>query len=84
MKTIIIVQGKNLKDISSINRRIITLLGSLRTSATNFMGCCTFSGLLSEEEKEELTNEFGEDYILSFIETDNKIESDKEYISSKM
>ena len=55
METIIVVQGKNLKDISSINRRLITLLGSLRTTNTDFIGGCVYSGILSEREKENIS-----------------------------
>lgn len=66
MKTIITVQGKNLKDISSINRRLITLLGSLRTTSTNFIGACIYEGTLSEKEKDNLSNEFGDNFCILF------------------
>lgn len=84
METIIIVQGKNLKDISSINRRLITLLGSLRTSETGFIGGCIYLGILSEIEKESLSIEFGDNYIISFIENDSDTKSKKTYIDSKI
>ena len=88
MKTIITVQGKNLRDISSINRRILALLGSLRTVTTNFISCCIYLGTLSEKEKDNLSKEFGNDYILSFTETEDItediVENNRMYISSKM
>lgn len=84
METIIIIQGQNLKDISSINRKLITLLGALMTNATSFMGCCTYSGTLSEREKENLSKEFGDNYLISFIEFDSKTKGEKIYLDSKM
>lgn len=84
MKTIIIIQGKNLKDISTINRKVIDLLGTLRTETTNFFGYLIYSGILSEEEKSKLSEKFGDNYIISFVETENIIKSEKIYISSKM
>ena len=83
METIIIVQGKNLKDISSINRRLITLLGSLRTTNTDFIGGCVYSGILSEREKENLSKEFGDNFILFFIEFDSDAKNEKTYIDVK-
>ena len=84
METIIIVQGKNLRDISSINRRLITLLGSLRARNTDFIGGCVYSGILSEREKEDLSKEFGDNFIVSFIEFDSNTKSEKIYIDSKI
>ena len=84
METIIVVQGKNLKDISSINRRLITLLGSLTTTNTDFIGGCVYSGILSEREKENLSKEFGDNFILFFIEFDSNTKSEKTYIDSKI
>ena len=84
METIIVVQGKNLKDISSINRRLITLLGSLRAATTNFIGGCIYSGILSEREKENLSKEFGDNFVLFFIEFDSNTKSEQTYIDSKI
>ena len=84
METIIIVQGKNLKDISSINRRLITLLGSLRVILTSFIGGCIYLGTLSETEKDSLSKEFGDNYLISFIEFDSKTKGEKIYLDSKM
>lgn len=84
METIIVVQGKNLKDISSINRKLITLLGSLRATNTDFIGGCVYSGILSEREKEDLSKEFGDNFVVSFIEFDSNTKSEKIYIDSKI
>ena len=84
METIIVVQGKNLKDISSINRKLITLLGSLRATNTDFIGGCIYSGILSEREKENLSKEFGDNFVLFFIEFKKKTKSEKTYIDSKI
>ena len=83
METIIIVQGKNLKDISSINRRLITLLGSLRTTSTNFIATCIYEDTLSEKEKDNLSNEFGDNFVFSFIEFDSDAKNEKTYIDVK-
>ena len=81
IETIIIVQGQNLKDISSINRRLITLLGSLRTTSTNFIGACIYEGTL--KEKDNLSKEYGDNFVFSFIEFDSDAKNEKTYIDVK-
>ena len=73
MGTLIIITGKSLKEISSYNRRLVQLLGTLRTSVIDtYLGYVIYDGVLTEKEKSELIVEF-EDAIIFFIsfETEN-------------
>ena len=67
METLIIITGKSLKEITSYNRRLVQLLGTLRTYAINtYLGYVIYEGVLTEKEKNDLIVEF-ENAIISFI-----------------